>query len=128
MNDAGKILGGLIIFLLLVTLPMWYNLATGKGKTGPDPVIAPGAGSTCVADAVYMKSNHMDLLNEWRDDVVRRGDRTWVSHDGIEYDKSLSRTCMGCHTNKSEFCDRCHDYTAVTPYCWDCHVEPRETQ
>jgi hypothetical protein len=35
---------------------------------------------------------------------------------------------MGCHVNKSEFCDRCHDYTAVTPYCWECHVEPREVQ
>ena len=128
MNDAGKILGGLIVFLLLVTLPMWYNLATGKGKTGPDPVIAPGAGESCVADTEYMRAKHMDLLNEWRDDVVRRADRDWVAPDGTHYDKSLSRTCMGCHVNKSEFCDRCHDYTAVTPYCWECHVEPREVQ
>jgi len=128
MNDTGKILGGLIIFLLLVTSPMWYNLAKGKGKTGPDPVIAPGAGSTCVAETKYMRAYHMDLLNEWRDDVVRKGDRVWHSPDGKEYDKSLSRTCMNCHSNKTEFCDRCHDYTAVNPYCWDCHVEPGEVK
>jgi hypothetical protein len=128
MNDAGKILGGLIIFLLLVTAPMWYQLATGKGETGPDPVIAPGAGTTCVAGTEYMRAKHMDLLNEWRDDVVRRADRIHVAPDGKEYDKSLSRTCMSCHSNKAEFCDRCHDYTAVDPYCWDCHVEPREVQ
>jgi len=128
MNDTGKILGGLIIFLLLVTSPMWYNLATGKGKTGPDPVIAPGAGSTCVAETEYMRAYHMDLLNEWRDDVVRKGDRVWHAPDGKEYDKSLSRTCMNCHSNKTEFCDRCHDYTSVSPYCWDCHVEPGEVK
>lgn len=128
MNDAGKILGGLVIFLLLVTLPMWYNLATGKGDAGPDPVIAPEAGTACVAETEYMRSYHMDLLNGWRDDVVRRDDRVWVSHDGKEFDKSLSRTCMSCHHNKGEFCDRCHDYTAVKPYCWDCHVEPTEVR
>jgi hypothetical protein len=33
---------------------------------------------------------------------------------------------MACHTSKKEFCDRCHDYTSVTPYCWDCHLAPVE--
>jgi len=70
----------------------------------------------------------MDLLNQWRDDVVRRADRIHVGRDGKEYDKSLSRTCMSCHSNKTEFCDRCHNYAAVAPYCWECHVEPREVQ
>jgi hypothetical protein len=128
MNDAGKILGGLVVFLFLVTSPMWYNLATGKGKAGPDPVIAPEAGTECVANTEYMREYHMDLLNQWRDDVVRRADRVWVSQDGTEYDKSLSLTCMNCHHNKAEFCDRCHDYAAVNPYCWDCHVAPTEDQ
>ena len=128
MNDTGKIVGGLIVFLLLVTAPMWLNMATGKGKTGPDPVIAPGAGTSCVAETEYMTAKHMDLLNQWRDDVVRRGDRTWVDPHGKEYDKSLSRTCMDCHSNTEEFCDRCHNYAAVSPYCWDCHVEPGEVE
>jgi hypothetical protein len=34
-------------------------------------------------------------------------------------------TCLGCHKNKSEFCDRCHSYSGVDPYCMDCHVLPK---
>ena len=35
--------------------------------------------------------------------------------------KSLTNTCMSCHTDKAKFCDRCHDTVGVAPYCWDCH-------
>jgi hypothetical protein len=35
---------------------------------------------------------------------------------------SLEETCFSCHDDKSNFCDSCHDYTAVDPYCWDCHA------
>jgi hypothetical protein len=128
MNDAGKIVGRLVIFILLVTSPMWYHMATGKETGEPELVIPTAAGDVCVEDAEYMRAFHMDLLNQWRDKVVREGDRIHVAPDGKEYDRSLSRTCMSCHTNKAEFCDRCHDYAAVTPYCWECHVEPREVQ
>jgi hypothetical protein len=68
----------------------------------------------------------MTLLNEWRDKVVRGEDRIYVSASGKPFNISLSETCMNCHSNKAEFCDRCHDYVDVSPYCWDCHVEPKE--
>jgi len=42
----------------------------------------------------------------------------------VEFDMSLSNTCLSCHTNKAEFCDKCHGYASVDPYCWDCHVDP----
>jgi hypothetical protein len=72
----------------------------------------------------YMKSWHMDLLNTWRDDVVREGKRIHVSRDyGTRYEMSLTKTCLGCHSNKKKFCDQCHDYIGVEPYCWDCHIE-----
>ena len=29
--------------------------------------------------------------------------------------------CLDCHSNTAEFCDRCHDYASVRPYCWHCH-------
>ena len=44
----------------------------------------------------------------------------------IPYDISLAGTCMKCHSNKAEFCDRCHDYAGVSPDCWSCHVAPQE--
>jgi len=76
-----------------------------------------------------MRASHMDLLNQWRDDVVRVGNRDYKSTlTGKTFDMSLSRTCMDCHSNKADFCDRCHDFLSVDPYCWDCHVEPKGGQ
>ena len=36
---------------------------------------------------------------------------------------SLTRGCLDCHSNKAEFCDRCHASAGVTPKCFDCHQE-----
>jgi hypothetical protein len=66
------------------------------------------------------------MLNNWRDEVVREGNRLYVAADGKEYNMSLQNTCMNCHSNKSKFCDECHNYVAVKPYCWDCHIAPKE--
>ena len=124
MRDRGVILTGLVVFLVLVTLPIWSDLAGGAGSQPPDLVL-PAGGGKCLADSSYMRANHMRLLTEWRDQVVRHNDRIYTATDGHRYYKSLSGTCMRCHTDKEKFCDRCHTYVAVTPYCWDCHVEPR---
>jgi len=125
MYDGGKIIAGLIIFLALITFPIWYNVASGKANYRPDPKIVTTE-KQCVEDVSYMKASHMDLLNEWRDMVVREGHRTHTAPSGRKFEASLSNTCMSCHSNKSEFCDECHDYMGVTPYCWDCHIEPKE--
>jgi hypothetical protein len=73
-----------------------------------------------------MRADHMTLLNEWRDLVVRENQRTYTATDGTEYEMSLTKTCLDCHSNKEEFCDKCHTYADVSPYCWDCHVESME--
>lgn len=126
MYDAGKIIGGLLIFLILATSPIWYNLASGKGGYSPDPKIITTE-KDCVMPTDYMKAKHMDLLNDWRNTVVREGRRMHTSHTGREFDMSLSNTCMSCHSNKTEFCDDCHNYSAVgQPNCWDCHNAPEE--
>jgi hypothetical protein len=125
MYDAGKIITGIIIFLVLMTSPFWLNIASGKGSYKPEIKIATEE-KQCVADTDYMKAAHMDLIYEWRDQVVRNEKRIYTSSNGKTYNMSLTKTCMNCHSNKSEFCDRCHSYVGVTPYCWDCHVEPKE--
>jgi len=127
MFDGWKIIFGLIVFLVLMTSPIWYNAIAGKGEYVPDLEIAtadvPGK-DQCVMPVEYMRPNHMDLLDEWRDEVVRNGARVHVAPDGRKYDRSLSNTCMDCHSNKDQFCDKCHDYLSVDPYCWECHIEP----
>ena len=122
MHDAGKIIFGLIIFLALITFPFWFTLASGKAGYRPNPELPEG---NCVESKAYMKAWHMDLLNEWRDEVVRSRDRVYVTADGRRYEKSLTRTCLGCHQSKANSCDRCHDYLDVQPYCWECHVDPK---
>jgi hypothetical protein len=124
MYNKGTILPGLIIFVFLVTFPLWYN-ALSAG-TIPKPELPPGGEKECVAPVAEMRSSHMKMLNEWRDDVLRNGNRVAVKASGKEYRKGLQLACMSCHTNKEKFCDTCHLYASVQPYCWDCHLTPVE--
>lgn len=128
MSDTGKIVIGLIVFLILMTFPIWYNIVNGVTPI-QDPEIAtqnvPGK-NQCVRPVEYMRAKHMNLLNQWRDEVVRRGDRYTEGPNGELIEKSLSNTCMDCHSNKENFCDRCHNAVAVDPYCWNCHIMPSE--
>ncbi|MBW2684002.1 MAG: cytochrome C, partial [Deltaproteobacteria bacterium] len=64
--------------------------------------------------------------NEWRDGVLRDGERDVITVGGKQYRKGLQMACMQCHTSKEKFCDTCHDYTSVKPFCWDCHLTPEE--
>ena len=127
MYDAGKIITGLVIFIGLVTLPVWSGI--GGSSAAPTPVIkAELKGTSCVEDTDFMRSRHMQLLNDWRNEVVREGKRTYTNKAGKKFEKSLSNTCMDCHSNKTEFCDSCHNYASVDPFCWDCHVAPKENK
>jgi hypothetical protein len=122
MYDAGKIIIGLVVFVLLALFPLWGSI--GQDVAKPKPAIVKG--ERCIESADYMRANHMQMLDQWRDDVVRNNDRVYVSKAyKTEFNKSLSNTCMDCHSNKKEFCDTCHDYSSVTPYCWSCHIEPK---
>jgi len=124
MYDSGKIIPGLIIFVLFITFPVWYN--RGVARAVPQPEL-PKTLKECVLPAADMRAKHMQLLNQWRDKVLRTGDRSFdVKIGDKEYQKSLMNTCMQCHPSKKKFCDTCHTYASVTPYCWDCHIAPVE--
>ena len=128
MHDRGKIITGIAIFLVLILFPIWFTLASGD-FTPPDlgDVKKITGKDDCVRDVEFMRSNHMDLLDQWRDTVVREGVRTYTSEmSGKTFNMSLSDTCLDCHSDKKQFCDACHTYSAVDPYCWDCHVIPEE--
>ncbi|NDY43139.1 cytochrome C [Dissulfurirhabdus thermomarina] len=123
MYDAGKILTGLVVFVAFVGFPIWYN--HGVAAPAPKPKL-PETEKQCVESKEFMRTSHMQLLNEWRDTVVREGNRVYVGTRGKKYNMSLQNTCMKCHAKKSEFCDKCHQYATVKPYCWDCHFVPKE--
>ena len=121
MNEKILIFSGLVVFLLGATFPFWQSI---------DPEDFPKVametkGEQCVAPAEYMRKNHMMLLNNWKDSVVRDGERFHIMPDGNRVEKSLTKTCLGCHVSKKQFCEECHTYASVKPYCWECHVVPK---
>lgn len=131
MYNGGKIIAGLIIFIALLAFPLYYNL--GKPAAMPEPklntpVIEQLEKKECVESKEYMRANHMQLLNDWRDSVLRDGNLVYENAEGKKYIMSLQNTCMHCHSNKQEFCDSCHTYANVKPYCWTCHLEPKEKE
>jgi hypothetical protein len=128
MRDRILIYLGLCLFLGLATFPFTYNQATGQTSKGPD-IKLPDYEKQCVAPTAYMKSSHMQLLLDWRENKVRRDVRVYHAFDGRSFSVSLTGTCLAqCHKNKAEFCDRCHSYAGVKgPYCMDCHVDPGKT-
>ena len=93
----------------------------------------------CVEDWTYMRANHMVLLIEWRDGVIRDGDRSQIEINGQPYAKSLTKTCMQCHSDREAFCYNCHQYANALPAwparnnmdgevgirCWNCHIQPQ---
>jgi hypothetical protein len=126
MYDRGKVIIGLVVFLLLVGVPIWYNRAAGRSEEPLKLQVGTDA-KACVESKEFMKASHMILLQNWRNEVVRQNERIYQASDRKRYVKSLSRTCLGCHTDKTQFCDKCHGYMGVaTPPCWDCHVAPKE--
>ena len=129
MYNGGKIFIGIIIFLLFVTFPFYYNIGKVSAKPEPKidtPTIQQLPEKKCVESKEFMKAEHMGLLNEWRDSAIRESKRTYINSEGKEFLISLQNTFMRCHSNKKEFCDKCHNYAAVKPYCWTCHIEPKE--
>ncbi|SHN51739.1 sulfate reduction electron transfer complex DsrMKJOP subunit DsrJ [Desulfovibrio litoralis] len=147
MYNKNYIIAGLVIFVVLALAPIIFNIASEKYRTPelalPNRNVQPlGINETvraeylkanpeadknpaCILPAADMRSEHMQMLNTWRDMALREGKRAYTAKDGRIWEVSLQNTCMKCHGNKADFCDKCHTTNSVTPYCWDCHVEPR---
>jgi hypothetical protein len=136
LYDGGKIFIGLVIFVAFAAFPFYYNV--GKVNAKPEPKTDTPAiqewekqhgKKQCVESKEFMRTEHMQLLNNWRDSVVRDGNRGYMSDTHtVRFNMSLQNECMKCHANKKKFCDECHNYMAVKPYCWDCHIAPKEEE
>ncbi len=136
LYDGGKILIGLAVFLAFALFPFYYNI--GKVNAKPEPKtdtpeiqewVKVNGKKECVESKEFMQREHMQLLNNWRDAVVRDMYRVYVSESsGKQFTMSLQNGCLHCHSNKKKFCDQCHNYMAVKPFCFDCHIQPLEKE
>jgi hypothetical protein len=136
MNSKGSVIFGLVIAIVVLTLPFWYAMGqrvTGRSEPAPS-VPKPTNSEHCVEKD--MRARHMQVIDEWRDTVVRDGvAEKYESQDfpGEAYERSLTKTClMQCHataeggegaTVQDRFCNECHQYANIRPYCWDCHLK-----
>ncbi|MGD0872139.1 MAG: sulfate reduction electron transfer complex DsrMKJOP subunit DsrJ [Bryobacteraceae bacterium] len=121
MSERAIIAAGIALFLAGAGFPFWRNAVE---LPRPLELRLPQGQRECVRPVAYMRTSHGDLLEDWRDRVVRSGERFFTAPDGRVRELSLVRTCLDCH-EKAGFCDRCHQYVAVAPDCWNCHVDPR---
>jgi len=128
MQSKIKVFIGLGLFLGLITFPVWNNLLRGGKKNmlaKPQLTTEAKQAGQCVEDKDYMRKSHMILLNRWRDMLVRKNIREYKSKaHGKTYRISLTKTCLGCHSNTKDFCGACHKAAAVQTYCFDCHIAP----
>jgi hypothetical protein len=129
MYDGGKIIIGLVIFVVLLTYPIWSSL--GRAVPAPKPSLETKeiermTEKKCIEDARFMRASHMKLLINWRDQALREGNRVYKNKAGREITISLQNTCLKCHSNKEKFCDSCHGFASVKPYCWQCHLTPEQ--
>jgi len=134
--NGGPIFIGIVVFLAVALFPFYSNV--GKVNAKPEPKTDTPAiqeyeklngKKECVESKEWMRGEHMQLLNQWRDSVVRDDNRGYMSNANHKrFNMSLQNGCMHCHSNKKKFCDECHNYLSVKPYCWDCHIQPVEKE
>jgi len=124
--NSKPVIAGIIAFLVICTSPFWAGMSASKYEK--PAIVLPQNEKQCIEDVKFMRAEHMQLLNEWRDQALRGDKRVYVSSTGKKWDISLQNTCMKCHNSYEEFCDKCHKTNNVDPYCWTCHVLPKESK
>jgi len=65
--DKGKVIAGIIVFILIVAFPVYYNIAKPREQARPSldtPVINQMGVKQCVMPKDYMTTEHMQLLDD----------------------------------------------------------------
>jgi hypothetical protein len=111
------------VLAIVILLPLGFSLA---GAVFADEEEMPGVFleqpdpryENCVRDAEYMRFQHMDLLKETRERVIREGVKGGITLAG----------CGDCHRNRDRFCNRCHEAVTLNLDCFGCHYYPESSE
>lgn len=90
-------------------------LPNAAHASGPPQLQKAQGGDKCIRELPWMRRNHMDFLKHKREITVREGIRD--PHESLI-------NCQSCHTQRAQFCDKCHTYVGVQPDCFECHNYP----
>ncbi len=108
----------LVIFSAILYLPFSVHAANGNIFRGlPIPILNSGGSGEeeNVSMEQYAESLPKPQLNS---SIAQYGvDIEYMrNHMNILKQKGQStKQCAACHTNREEFCDRCHNYAGVSP-------------
>jgi hypothetical protein len=124
MTSASYIGRALTAILLVGTL----GVLAGCSSEAEDIAVVGSAKAAklthCVEPTSFMRRNHMELIKHQRDVTV---------HQGVRDTRYSLAGCIDCHVQydiqgkavpvnaEDQFCDRCHDWLAVRPDCFQCH-------
>ena len=122
MYNRRYIIPGIGAFIIACLFPFLLNIASGPYER--PALVLPADAKECIEPVAFMRSEHMQILNEWRDAAIREDTRSYTASTGKIWEASLQNTCMSCHTNRQAFCGTCHDANSVRTDCWSCHIEP----
>jgi hypothetical protein len=113
------------ILALVILVPIGYYAIGDAFSRNADPFLekVDPKHTECVRDIPYMRFHHMDLLKEVREQVVREGNREQITLEKISLEN-----CMECHTNRSRFCNQCHNEVNLHLDCFGCHNYPESPQ
>ena len=70
LYNAKAVTVGIVAFLVVCTSPFWAGFGSSD-YTSPK-VSLPKDAKECIEDTAFMKAEHMQLLNEWRDQALRQ--------------------------------------------------------
>ena len=130
--DGKYILIGLLVFSCW--RPSRYG-STTEGRSAARPKLDTPVISQMVKSSAFCprRDDHRayEALERMEDGGRPGWQEMYVASDGKTYEMSLQNECMRCHSNKAQFCDKCHDYAGLKkddPYCWNCHIAPKENK
>lgn len=126
MNHRSRTTG--LAVTLVISLVCLFFTSSAFAEEGKERKFSLGYEAdkleNCVEPTEYMRSNHFELLLHERDLTV---------HEGIRIKKKSLTECVECHVSREEdgkpipinaegqFCQRCHNFTAVKIDCFQCH-------
>jgi hypothetical protein len=106
-----------VVAWIVIATPLLLSLSRFAAGAERAPFLVPAkAGTRCVLEPWIMRTHHMSLLKERRDQVVRGGLRAQG------HGTPLLESCAQCHTNRENFCDSCHSRASVHLDCFGCHT------
>ncbi len=68
MYNSKYVIIGIVVFVVLATAPFWVSsFSSVEGEYKRPDIALPKNEKECIEPVEYMRAEHMQLLNDWRD-------------------------------------------------------------